>query len=102
MVQSQLCGAITFLSTISNYPTGEQARNQLGTHGGAKSFRRGAQIFQTMSNKVSLTCFSRGEKNFAGGFRPPWLRACRRVKNQSCQVTRLRRVHSLKEFSNFI
>jgi len=28
----------------------QQARNQLGTPGGAKRFLRGAQIFWTMSN----------------------------------------------------
>jgi len=31
-----------------------QARNQLGTPGVAKSFLRGAQIFQTMSNSFQL------------------------------------------------
>jgi len=42
-----------------------QARNQLGTPGGAKSFLRGAQIFLTMCNNFKLhpTHFSRqGEK----------------------------------------
>jgi len=39
-------------------------RNQLGTPGGAKSFLRGAQNFQTMSNSFKLcpTQFSRGDK----------------------------------------
>jgi len=40
----------------------DQARNQLGTPGGAKSFLRGAQIFQAMSN----TFFEGGEKNLRG------------------------------------
>jgi len=35
-----------------------QARNQLGTPGGAKSFHRGTQIFKTMSST-----FCRGSKN---------------------------------------
>jgi len=39
-----------------------QARNQLGTSGGAKSFLIGAQIFLAMSNNFKLypTHFSRG------------------------------------------
>ena len=36
-----------------------QARNQLGTPGGTKSFPRGAQIFSTMSNT-----FFQGGTNF--------------------------------------
>ena len=46
---------------------GKQARNQLETPGGAKSFLREAQIFQTMSN----TFFQGGEKTFRGA--PPCL-----------------------------
>ena len=48
-----------------------QARNQFGTPGGAKSFLRGAQIFE-----LSPTHFPRGEKKFYWGISPPWLRAC--------------------------
>ena len=54
-----------------------QARNQLGTLRGAKSFLRGAQIFWTMSNsfKIYPTNFSRGgAKIFLGGLRPPGYR----------------------------
>ena len=55
-----------------------QARNLLGTPGGAKSIFRGAQIFLTMSNNFKLcpTHFSRGDENFSKGASPPWLRAC--------------------------
>ena len=51
-----------------------QARNQLGTPGVAKSFLRGAHIFQTMSNSFQLcpTDFSRGGKKFCRrGFATP-------------------------------
>jgi len=50
-----------------------QARNQLGTPGGAKIFLRGAQIFLTMSNsfKIYPTNFSRGAKNILGGASTP-------------------------------
>ena len=51
-----------------------QARNQLWTPGGAKSFLRGAKIFGTMSNifKLRPTHFSKGDKKFSrGGFAPP-------------------------------
>jgi len=51
-----------------------QAHNQLETPGVAKSFLRGAQIFQTMSNDFQLcpTDFSRGgEKFFRGSFSSP-------------------------------
>jgi len=50
-----------------------QARNQLGTLGGAKSFLRGAQIFETMSTsfKICPTHFSRKGKNFSRGAKPP-------------------------------
>jgi len=43
-----------------------QARNQLGTPGGAKSFLRGAQIFKTMSIsfKPCPTHFSKEGENF--------------------------------------
>ena len=61
--------------------TAVQARNQLGTLGGAKSFLRVAQICLTMSKTLKLcpTHFSRGgAKIFLGGLRPHWLRACRR------------------------
>ena len=57
-----------------------QARNQLGTPGGAKSFLKGAQIFWTMSNsfKRCPTHFSRGGEEFSRGasptLRPPWIR----------------------------
>jgi len=50
-----------------------QARNQLGTPGGAESFLRGTQFFKIMSNTFILcpTHFSRGvEKNFTGASPP--------------------------------
>ena len=59
-----------------------QARNQLGTPRVAKSFLRGAHIFQIMSNNFQLcpTDFSLqgGENVWGGGFDPlsPWLRTC--------------------------
>jgi len=59
----------------------KQARNQLGTPPGAKSFLRGTQIFWTTSSSSKLypTHFSRGGKFFLGGASPPlrlpWLRA---------------------------
>ena len=57
-----------------------QARNQLGTPGGAKSCLRGVQNILAMSNsfKRCPTRFSSGsEKCCSGGFplRPAWLRA---------------------------
>jgi len=70
-------------SGVTCNETANQARNQLGTPGGAKSFPRGGQIFWTMSNifKICPTHFSRGGEKFQkGGFaplRPPWLWACR-------------------------
>jgi len=50
----------------------EQARNQIGTPGGAKSFPSGAQIFWTMSNifKLCPTYFSR-RGNLSTGVSPP-------------------------------
>jgi len=50
-----------------------QARNQLGTPGGAMSFPRGAKIFWTMSNSFKLcpTHFSRVGENFSRGVSPP-------------------------------
>ena len=73
---------ITIIRQKANPSDGfAQARNQLGTPGLAKSFLRGAQIFQTMSNSFQLCpkCFSRVQKRFAGGGFAPlphWLRAC--------------------------
>ena len=67
-------------SSVSNYQSVfvlnsnfRQARYQLGTPGGAKSFPRGAQIFWTMSNIIKLcpTHFSSGAKSFSMGLRPP-------------------------------
>jgi len=57
-----------------------QARNQLGTPGEAKSFPWGAEIFWTMSNlfKLRPTHFFRGGRKISWGNRPPappWLRA---------------------------
>jgi len=54
-----------------------QARNQFGTPGVAKSFLRGAKIFQTMSKSLQLcpTYFSRWGEKFCRGLSPPWLRA---------------------------
>jgi len=51
-----------------------QARNQLRTPGGAKSFLRGVRTFWTMSNSFKLypTHFSRGGEKFSRrGFVPP-------------------------------
>jgi len=51
----------------------DQARNQLWTPGGAKSFLREAQIFRNMCNIFILypTHFSRGDEKFSrGGFAP--------------------------------
>jgi len=69
----EIARMILFLRTVW------QARNQLGTPEGAKSFLRWAQNFWTMSNscKRCPTHFSRGGANFSReGFAPPWLRAC--------------------------
>jgi len=66
---------------VSNECGLKQARNQIGTPGGAKSFLRGAQIFGTMSNifKLCPTHFTRGGENFSRRASPflrnPWLRA---------------------------
>jgi len=51
----------------------DQARNQLGTPRGAKSFLRGAQIFYTMSIGLNYVqnIFPPGAKNFLGGSAPP-------------------------------
>jgi len=51
----------------------KQARYQLETLGGAKSFLRGAQIFQTMSNgfKLRPTYFSRWGEKFCWWRRNP-------------------------------
>jgi len=53
-----------------------QARNQLGSPGGAKSFLRGALIFYTRSNSLKLcpTHFSRGGEKSLGVFAPPAVR----------------------------
>jgi len=49
-----------------------QARNQLGTPGGVKSFLRGPQIFKLRPIvSLCLTHFSRGENNFPGKDLPP-------------------------------
>jgi len=51
----------------------KQARNRLGTPGGAKSFLRGAQTFKAMSNsfKVCPTHFLQGERKIVYGELPP-------------------------------
>jgi len=51
-----------------------QARNQLGTPGVAKSFLRGSQSFQTMSNSFQLhaTNFSRGGEKVCREASPPF------------------------------
>ena len=49
-----------------------QARNQLGTSGGEKSFLREGQFLNTSMH------FSCADETFSrGGFVPPWLRVCR-------------------------
>jgi len=57
------CARIIFVESESNQ---SQARSQLGTPGGSKSFPRGAQIFWIMSNifKLCPTPFSRERKFF--------------------------------------
>jgi len=70
-----------------------QARNQLGTPGGAKSFLRGAQIFELCP--VALTYvqhifqgtnnFSRGEKLPA----PSWLRSCTKQWTTEWVISRM-------------
>jgi len=61
--------------------THSQTRNHLGTPGVAKSFLRGDQIFQTMSNSFQLcpTDFCRGDgevcRRGEAPLHPPWLRA---------------------------
>jgi len=65
-----------------------QARNQLGTPGGAKSFPRGAQILWTMYNILKLcpTHFSRGDQKFSRGAAPPGYRPeCRRRHRRTRQ-----------------
>jgi len=49
-----------------------QIRNQLGTSGGAKSFPRGAQIFELCPIFFNYVqhIFSQGAKNILGGFAP--------------------------------
>jgi len=65
------------LGTLDTLPLGQQALNQLGTPGGAKSFLRGAHIFWTVSNSFKLcpTHFSSGGEKLC----LPWLRVCRSV-----------------------
>jgi len=60
------------------YTTATQARNQLASPGGAKSFLRGVQIFWTMSNnfKRCPIHFSKGVENFSRRGCAPRLRAC--------------------------
>ena len=72
MVRHETWSYSTWFGKCSIHYACNQARNQLGTSGGAKSFLRGAQIFWTMSNsfKQYPTHFSRGAKNFLGGIRP--------------------------------
>jgi len=72
-----------------------QARNQLGTAGGAKSFLRGGQIFWTMSNSFKLCPphFSmERRKIFQGGLRhlaPPLVTGlrCPRWDSNSSSLT---------------
>jgi len=68
-----------------------QARNQLGTPGGAKSFLRGSQIFWTMSNnfKRCPMNFSREGENFSrGSFAPPGYGPASMPSNCSVAVLR--------------
>ena len=65
--------------------TEKQARNQLGTPGGAKSFLRGAHIFCTMSDifKLYPTRFFRVGGNFSrGGFTGLLKRIVRQQRQQ--------------------
>jgi len=63
-----LCHFFLFFKLCSWCLQQPQARNQLGTPGGA-------QIFLTMSNSFEPcpTHFSRGDEKFSRGLRPPWL-----------------------------
>jgi len=70
-----------------------QARNQLETPGMAKSFLRGAQIFQTMSNSFQLrpADLSRGGRKGLQGASPPLVTglaktntSCKRVRELLC------------------
>ena len=80
------------ICTIIHY-THNQARNQLGTPGGAKSFLRGGQIFSTMSNcfKLCPAHFYRGEKM---GFAP-----LRRPLVTGLQITQIQTMHSKSSHS---
>jgi len=66
-----------FSNILFNYDE-TQARNQLGTPGGAKSFLRGAQMFWTTVCPIVFNhiqhIFPGGVKNFLGGYSTPWLR----------------------------
>jgi len=71
-----------------------QARNQLRTPGGAKSFVRGVQNFWTMSYSFKLCpthFFPEGAKNCTGGLRHPWLRIwwCTTLKTLRVGKTKL-------------
>ena len=75
-----------FISQLIRCFRAEQARNQLGSPGGAKSFLRGAQIFWTVSNNFKRCQYIfPGGKKFSRGTSPPlrhpWLRAWSRTKS---------------------
>jgi len=70
-------------TSLKNIQCPQQARDPLGSLGGAKTFLRGAHIFWTslcpiISNHVQYIFPGGGEKFSRGGFAPPappWLRA---------------------------
>ena len=55
-----------------------KARNQLGTPGGAKYLSEGPNFFELcpIVSNYNQQIFPGRAKNFLGGLRPPWLRAC--------------------------
>jgi len=90
-MQRSVCSTpycMNIISTVDSFdlpePTWTQARTQLGTPRGAKSFLRGAQIFNTMSNTFELCpkhfsmmganifLFQGGAKIPLPGYGPAW------------------------------
>ena len=64
---------ISLVEHIDFHAFYKQARNQLGTPGGAKSFPRApCPIFLSCVQQI----FPGRAKKFLGGLRTPWLRAC--------------------------
>jgi len=78
-MKTNSCTAKYFRNTLS------QARNQLGTPGGVKSFPKGPKNFITIANSFKLcpAHISRGGEKFCRGASPPWLRACPQLTIQT-------------------